>query len=253
MLVCEDWTLTQSSGWLAVDVGLALELGVELALGLAAMRASREAAEVVADVDGDTDAELDWVGEAEFDGAADVDDLDGVADVDDEAESDGEGDAGRKVGLLVGALPAEADVVGVTLTDGVGVGDGVVVRVGLGVGVGVGVLVAGSTWQFGPAVAEAVGLAAAPPVLREPARAMPVQAVSAARITTPPARKLSVVARRCVKRTNTNLSTLLVTVTGDLYVVRSRPGDGWASILISASGLLMRERVRRSWRAALAG
>jgi hypothetical protein len=227
MLVCEGWTLTQSSGWSAVDVGLALELGVELAPGLAAMRASREAAVVA--VEGEAVAEFDRVDEAELDGAADVDDPDGVADVDDEAETDGEGDAGRKVGLLVGALPAEADVVGVTVTDGVGVGDGVVVRVGLGVGVGVGVLVAGSTWQFGPAVAEAV----APAVCREPARAMPVQAVSAARITKPPARKLSVVARRCVKRTSTNLSTLLVPVTGDLYVVRRRPGDGWASILIS--------------------
>jgi hypothetical protein len=253
MLVCEDWTLTQSSGWSAVDVGLALELGVALALGLAAMRASRDAAEIVADVDGDAVAELDWVDEAEPDGVADVDDLDGMADVDDEPGADGEGEAGRKVGLLVGALPGEADVVGVTLTDGVGVGDGVVVRVGLGVGVGIGVLVAGSTWQFGPAVAEAVGLAVAPTALREPARAIPVQAVSAARITKPPARKLSAVARRCVKRTSTNLSTLLVPVTGDLYVVRSRPGDGWASVLISGSGLVMRERVRRSWRAALAG
>jgi hypothetical protein len=235
MLACEDWTLTQSSGWSAVDVGfgLALELGVELVLGLAAMRASREAAEAVADVDGDADAELDWVAEAE---------LDGEVNVDDEAESEGEGGAVRKVGLIVG-LSVEADVVGVALTDGVGSGDGVVVRVGVGVGVGVGVLVAGSTWQFGPAVA----------VLREPACAMPVQAVSAPRITVPPARKLSVVARRCVKRTSTNLSTLLVTVAADLYVVRRQPGDGWASVLISVSGLLMRERVRRSWRATLAG
>jgi hypothetical protein len=223
MLACEDWTLTQSSGWSAVDVGfgLALELGVELALGLAAMRASREAAEAVADVDADAeaeaeaDAELDWAGEAELDGEADVDD-----------EAAGEGGAVRRVGLLVG-LPVEADVVGVALTDGVGSGDGVVVRVGLGVGVGVGVLVAGSTWQFGPAVAEAV------PVLSEPACAVPDQAVSAPRITKPPARKLSVVARRCVKRTSTNLSTLLVTVNADLYVVRRRPGDGWASVLIS--------------------
>jgi hypothetical protein len=166
-------------------------------------------------VDGDADAEFDWVAEAE---------LEGVADVDGEADSAGEGGIVRRVGLIVG-LSVAADVVGVALTDGVGVGDGVVVRVGLGVGVGVGVLVAGSTWQFGPAVAEAV--------LREPACAMPVQAVSAPRITMPPARKLSVVARRCVKRTDTNLSTLLVTVTGDLYVVRSRPGDGWASVLIS--------------------
>ena len=60
MLACEDWTLTQSSGWSAVDAGLALALalGVELAPGLAAMRASREA---VSEVDGD--AELDWVAE----------------------------------------------------------------------------------------------------------------------------------------------------------------------------------------------
>jgi hypothetical protein len=221
MLACEDWTLTQSSGWSAVDAGLALELGVELALGLAAMRASREAAEAVADVDGDADAELDWVGEAELDGETDVDD---EADVD--GETAGEGGGVRKVGLIVG-LPVEADVVGVAPTDGVGSGDGVVVRVGVGVGVGVGVLVAGSTWQFGPAVAEAV------PVLREPACAMPDQAVSAPRITKPPARKLSAVARRCVKRTGTNLSTLLVTVNTDLYVVRRRPGHGWASVLLS--------------------
>jgi hypothetical protein len=165
------------------------------------MRASREAAEVVADVDGDADAEFDWVGELDWVAEAE---LEGAADVDGEADSAGEGAIVRRVGLIVG-LSVEADVVGVALTDGVGVGvgDGVVVRVGLGVGVGVGVLVAGSTWQFGPAVAEAV--------LREPACAMPVQAVSAPRITMPPARKLSVVARRCVKRTDTNLSTLLVT------------------------------------------
>jgi hypothetical protein len=231
MLACKDWTLTHSSGWSAVDAGLALALGVERALGLAAMRASREAAAVVADVAGD--AELDWAGEAELDGVADVDDeadVDVEAEVDDEAEPDGEGDAGRKVGLSVGCA-AGAVVVGVTLTDGVGSGEGVVVCVGLGlgvVGVGVGVLVAGSTWQFGPEVAEAVS------VLRESAYAMPVQAVSAPRITKPPARELSVVARRCVKRTGTNLSTLLVTVAGDLYVVRRQPGDGWASVLISA-------------------
>jgi hypothetical protein len=212
MLACEGWTLTQSSGWSAVDVelGLALALEVELALGLAAIRASTEAAEVaegVANVNGDGGAELDWVGEAELDGEADVDD-----------EAAGEGGAARSVGLIV-ELPAEAGVVGVALTDEVGSGDGVVVCVGLGVGVGVGVLVAGSTWQFGPALAEAV--------LREPACAMPVQAVSAPRITRPPASELSVVARRCVKRTSTNLSTLLVAVAAGLYVVRSQPGDGW--------------------------
>jgi hypothetical protein len=63
-------------------------------------------------------------------------------------------------------------------------------------------------------VVEAAGLAVA---FREPACAVPDQAASAPRITEPPARKLSVVARRCVKRTGTNLSTLLVMVTADLY------------------------------------
>lgn len=235
MLACEDWTLTQSSGWSAVDVelglalelgvglalelgvGRVLELGVELAVGLAAMRASSEAAETVAD--GDADAGLDWVGEAELDGEAGVN---GEAEPEDEAEPDGEGRAvltvGWPVGLPVG-LSVEAGLVGVTLTDGVGSGDGVVVRLGLGVGVGAGVLADGSTWQFEPALAEAV--------LREPACALPDQAVSAPRITRPPARKLSVVARRCVGRTSTNLSTLLVTVTAGLYVLRNRPGDGW--------------------------
>ena len=34
MLACERWTLTHSSGWAAVLVGLALLLGLELGLGL---------------------------------------------------------------------------------------------------------------------------------------------------------------------------------------------------------------------------
>jgi hypothetical protein len=145
MLACEDWTLTHSSGWSvdAVELGLALVLGLGVELGLAAMRASRKAAEAVvdADADGDADAELDWAGEADLDGDADADaDADGEAELDVEADADGEGFPVRTVGSLVG-LPAEADVVGVALTDGVGSADGVVVRMGLGVGV----LVAGRT------------------------------------------------------------------------------------------------------------
>ena len=34
MLACERWTLTHSSGWAAVLVGLALLLGLEPGLGL---------------------------------------------------------------------------------------------------------------------------------------------------------------------------------------------------------------------------
>ena len=57
MLAFERWTLTHSSGWAAVLVGLALALALsparagarlELGLGLAAMNVSREA-ETVAD------------------------------------------------------------------------------------------------------------------------------------------------------------------------------------------------------------
>lgn len=250
MLACVGWTLTHSSGWFvdAIELGLALVpgLGVELVAGLAAMRASREAAEPVVNADeaGDADAELDRAGEAEPDGEADSE-----AELDVGADADGEGFLARKVGLLVG-LPAEADVVGVALADVVGSGDGVMVRVGLGlgVGVGVGVLVAGSTSQTGLVAAEAV----APTAFRDPACAVPDQAASALRITEPPARKLSVVALRCVKRTSTNLSTLLSWL---LLICKwfgaDRATDGH-QYSFPQSGLLMRERVRRSWQAALA-
>jgi hypothetical protein len=61
MLVCERWTLTQSSGWSAGLAGLELlpELLPGLLPGLAAMTASREAEAVAAAelCDDDADAE----------------------------------------------------------------------------------------------------------------------------------------------------------------------------------------------------
>jgi hypothetical protein len=63
MLACERWTLTHSSGWAAVLVGLALLLELELGLGLGleAMNASSEA---------ETGAEGEvWDDDGEDDGA----------------------------------------------------------------------------------------------------------------------------------------------------------------------------------------
>ena len=71
MLACARWTLTHSSGWGAVSVGLALGLGLALLLGLEAMNASRVAETVATgevwddgEDDGeDGEAELAWDGE----------------------------------------------------------------------------------------------------------------------------------------------------------------------------------------------
>ena len=59
MLVCERWTLTQSSGWAAVLVGFAPALLLGLLSGLAAINASRVAETVAAAelCDDDADAE----------------------------------------------------------------------------------------------------------------------------------------------------------------------------------------------------
>src|SRR5215813_8579603 len=95
MLACERWTLTQSSGWAAVPVGLALALPGLLS-GLAAMNAAREAETVAAAELCDDDAEAEPacegvpVGDA---GAEPVPDGEPVADVDADAD-DGEPEPG---------------------------------------------------------------------------------------------------------------------------------------------------------------
>ncbi len=96
--------------------------------------------------------------------------------------------------------------------DGEGEGDGLRDGLGEGDGEGDGVLDAGSSWQVLAVLAEAVGLAVAV-ALSESACAVPDQAVSAPKITGPPASKLSVVARTCRERTDIALSTMFVTVT----------------------------------------
>ena len=147
MLAFERWTLTQSLGWAAVLVGLALTLPLGLLLGLTAMNASREAETVAAGelCDDDGDAEPVWDGEL----VGEVADADADADDDGEPEAapalalDGGGDVGVLVGVLLvaGAVGvAEADVDEV---EGDGDGDGDFV--GGWVGVGVGVLAVGST------------------------------------------------------------------------------------------------------------
>jgi hypothetical protein len=233
MLAFERWTLTQSSGWAAVLVGLALALalplGLLLGLGLAAMNASRVAETVAAGelCDDDGDAEPVWAGEP----VGDVD----AADDDDEPEPalgiDGDGE----FGVLLGVLPAagavgEADV---DDEDGDGVGVGVFVGWVVGVGVGVGVLVAGRTSHvvavFAPGLAEALPLVLAVVValvlaealalgeaaaaLTVPARAAPGQPASIPRVKNPPASKLSTAARTYARRMNIALSTLLFEVT----------------------------------------
>lgn len=126
MLAFERWTLTQSLGWAAVLVGLALALPLGLLLGLAAMNASREAETVAAGelCDDDGDAEPVWDGEL----VGEVDDADADADDDGEPEPalalDGGGDNGVLVGvLLVAGAVGEAEV-DVDEVDGDGDGEG---------------------------------------------------------------------------------------------------------------------------------
>jgi pyruvate/2-oxoglutarate dehydrogenase complex dihydrolipoamide acyltransferase (E2) component len=235
MLACERWTLTQSSGWVAVLVALAL-LG--LLSGLAAMNASREA-ETVATAelcDDDADAEPAWDGEPVGDvGAEPVPDGEPVADVDaDAGDGDGDGepelglglwfglDGGGDSGVLLDVLPdagavgeAEADV-----DEPEGDGDGDVV--GLEVdGCGVGVLAVGSISHLVAVLALAVllvladvlALGGAALAFTVPARAAPGQPASAPRVRNPPASRLSTAARTCARRMNIALSTLLIEAT----------------------------------------
>ena len=119
MLVCERWTLTQSSGWSAGLAGLELALLLAplpgLLPGLAAMTASREAETVAAAELCDDDADAEPVADGEL--VADVD-----ADADDGAPEPGLGVGltlvgGGDSGVLLDVLPdagavgeAEADV-----------------------------------------------------------------------------------------------------------------------------------------------
>ena len=248
MLACERWTLTHSSGWAAVLVGLALLLGLELGLGLEAMNASSEAETVaegevwdddVADGedepvwDGDPVGELDEpVGELDEPvGELDVDvDADAAGELEPEAEPepepDGDGDTGVLLGVLVGFVPEDAgDDAGAVgeaeleeLEDGEGDGDGDGDGgLGVGVGVGVDVAAAGSTSHLvsvlAPALVEVLGLAEAASAVIVLARAAPGQAASTPKVREAPATVLSTAARACARRMKTALSPLLVEVT----------------------------------------
>ena len=231
MLVCERWTLTQSSGWSAGLAGLELALLPELLPellpgllpGLAAMTASREAEAVAAAelCDDDADAEPVWDGEPAGDVDAEpVPDGELVADVDADPEPGlGVGVAlvgGGDSGVLLDVLPdagavgeAEADV-----DEPEGDGDGVGLEVD---GCGVGVLVVGSTSHLvtvpALAVAEVLALGEAALAFTVPARAAPGQPASTPRVRKPPASRLSTAARTCARRMNIALSTLLIEVT----------------------------------------
>jgi hypothetical protein len=215
MLVCERWTLTQSSGCFAGLAGLELALLPGLLPGLAAMTASREAEAVAAAELCDDDADAEPVPDGEL-----------VADVDADADPEpglGVGVAlvgGGDSGVLLDVLPdagavgeAEADV-----DEPEGDGDGDVVGLEVdGCGVGVGVLVVGSTSHLvtvpALAVAEVLALGEAALAFTVPARAAPGQPASTPRVRKPPASRLSTAARTCARRMNIALSTLLIEVT----------------------------------------
>jgi hypothetical protein len=272
-LDCERWTLTHSSGWAAVLVGLVLVLvlGLGLVLGLAAMRAASEAEAVVWGDDGEADDELDDP-EADPDGEPDPDgdpeaEPEGEPDPDGdpEAEPDSEGDAGVRLGPLLGLVVAvvepepEGDGVGVGVGEFVGVGLGV--GVGVGVGLGEGVLEAGRTWHFvsvfALALAFALGLVEVPG-LGEAAASRSVLACAeparTPRVRKPPPTTLSAATRTCARRIRIALSPLLIRVTVCSSWVRRRLADGWVSILISGVGLSYAcPRPPDHGRAALAG
>jgi hypothetical protein len=247
MLVCERWTLTQSSGWSAALAWLVLALLLGLLSGFAAMSASRVAETVAAaelcDDDADADAEPAWDGEPV--GGVDaepVPDGEPVADAD---ADDGDAEPGVGLGfgleldgggdtVLLDVLPdagavgeAEADV-----DEPEGDGDGDVV--GLEVdGCGVGELTVGSTSHVVSVLALAVllvlavlvvlaavralaavlALGEAAVALTVPARAAPGQPASTPRVRNPPASRLSTAARTCARRMNIALSTLLIEAT----------------------------------------
>ena len=232
MLACERWTLTHSSGWAAVLVGLALLLGLE------AMNASSEAetvaeAEVWDDVadgedepvrDGDPVGELDEpVGELDV-GADAAGELEPEAAP--ELEPDGDGDTGVLLGLLVGSVPEDvgddAGAVGEAepeeLEEGDGDGDGDVDDgLGVGVGVGVDVAAAGSTSHLvsvlASALVEVLALAETVSAVIVPACAASGQPASTPKVRDTPATMLSTSARACARRMKTALSPLLVEVT----------------------------------------
>jgi hypothetical protein len=203
MLACVRWTLTHSSGWAAVLVGLALAplAGAELE----AMNASR-VAETVADDE---------------------------AEPEPETEPDGDGDTGALLGLLAGFVPddagADAGAVGEPepdeLEEGDGDGDGEPDGFGVpdgdgepdGVGVGVDVAAAGRAWHlvsvFGAALVEVLRLAEASSAFIVPAYAAVGQPASTPRVRDPPATRLSTVARTCARRMKTALSPI-IEVTG---------------------------------------
>jgi hypothetical protein len=237
MLVCERWTLTQSSGGPA---GLALALLLGLLSALTAMNASREAETVAAAelCDDDADAEPAWDGEPVGDvGAEPVPDGEPVADADDGDAEPGVGlgfvlalDGEGGTGVLLDVLPdagavgeAEADV-----DEPEGDGDGDVVGLEVdGCGVGVGVVAVGSTSHLVLvsalavlfvlavvlALAEVLVLGEAALALTVPARAAPGQPASTPRVRNPPASRLSTAARTCARRINIALSTLLIEAT----------------------------------------
>ena len=215
MLDCERWTLTHSSGWAAVLVGL----GLALVLGLAAMKASSEA-ETVADAevwDDDGEAEPGWDGEPVPEGdPVPEGEVDAEGEPEAGVEDDGEGVTGVLLGAVLG-LGLDAGALGeaeVEEADGEGVGD---FEVGVGVGVGEGVLAAGSTSHLvsvlAPALVEVPGLAEAAPSFIVPARATPGQPASTPRIRKTPVSRLSTIARTCARRIKIALSTLLIGVT----------------------------------------
>ena len=218
MLVCERWTLTQSSGWSAGLAGLELALLLAplpgLLPGLAAMTALREAETVAAAELCDDDADAEPVADGEL-----VADVDADADADDGAPEPGLGVGltlvgGGDSGVLVDVLPdagavgeAEADV-----DEPEGDGDGVGLEVD---GCGVGVLAVGSTSHLVSvfALAEVLALSKAALAFTVPARAAPGQPASMPRVRKPPASRLSTAARTCARRMNIALSTLLIEVT----------------------------------------
>jgi|SRR5712691_281960 len=196
MLDCERLTLTHSSGWAAVLVGLGLELA--LALGLAAMKASSDAEAVAeADVwDDDGEAEPGWDGEPVPAG-------DPVPEGELDAEGEPEGDA------LLALEPDAGALAGAEGEDGEGDWG-----CGVSVGVGVGVLVAGSTSHlvsvFASALVEVLALGEAVPSFTVPARATPAQPASMPRVRKTPVSRLRTAARTCASRMKI---ALLVAVT----------------------------------------
>ena len=238
MLACERWTLTHSSGWAAVLVGLALALlpGAELEV----MNASRVAetvadGEVRDDEDDDGEDEPVWDGEpaGELDEPVAEPDADAAGELEPEPETepDGDGDDGALLGLLVGFVPDDAGAVGEPepeeLEEGDGDGDGEFDGDGEsdgdgdgdfdGVGVGVDVAAAGRASHlvsvFAAALAEMLRLAETAPAFIVPACATPGQPASTPRVRDPPATRLSTAARTCARRMKTALSPL-IEVTG---------------------------------------